>query len=305
MGLPKTSTNDELDLQEILRFIIEKERLTKTLRHFDMTKDQLKALFSEASDTPSSSEEKEEDSVESKSTKKKTSSTKRSTAKTSEAKSSKTTKSKSSTTSAKSVQKDKKTTKTTTAKSTASKEKPASKEKDKDKEKDKEKESTSKSSTTRKSRRQSSPRGRRSAVFEPENYTYNRLLIYSDGAARGNPGESGAGVVLKTPEGEEVGRFGKYLGRKTNNYAEYQAVLLGLRHAREFGANEITILSDSELLVRQLLGEYRVRASHLRELFDEVKELLTLFEKYQIKRVNREKNAEADSMANRAIDEKL
>jgi ribonuclease HI len=130
-------------------------------------------------------------------------------------------------------------------------------------------------------------------------------LIYTDGAARGNPGESGAGVVLKTPEGEEVGRFGRYLGKHTNNYAEYQALLLGLHHAREFGACDITILSDSELLVRQLLGEYRVRARHLKELFDQAKDLLVLFDKYQVKRVGREKNAEADSMANRAIDEKL
>ncbi|MEM1009486.1 MAG: ribonuclease HI family protein, partial [Myxococcota bacterium] len=132
-----------------------------------------------------------------------------------------------------------------------------------------------------------------------------RLLIYTDGAARGNPGESGAGVVLKTPEGEEVGRFGRYLGKKTNNHAEYEAVLLGLNQAREFGAREITILSDSDLLVRQLLGEYRVRAKHLKELFEKVKELFTLFDKHQIKRIGREKNIDADSMANRAIDELL
>jgi ribonuclease HI len=122
---------------------------------------------------------------------------------------------------------------------------------------------------------------------------------------RGNPGESGAGVVLKTPEGEEVGRFGRYLGKKTNNHAEYEAVLLGLHQAREFGASEVTILSDSDLLVRQLLKEYRVRAQHLRDLFDQVQDMLLLFEKHQIKRIGREKNADADLMANRAIDERL
>lgn len=154
-------------------------------------------------------------------------------------------------------------------------------------------------------RRQSSPRGRRAVRFDPEDYVYNRLLIYTDGAARGNPGESGAGVVLKTPEGEEVGRFGRYLGQGTNNYAEYHALLLGLQHAQEFGASDITILSDSDLLVRQLSGEYRVRASHLRVLFEEAQKKLGEFEKYQIKRIERDKNKEADSMANRAIDERL
>lgn len=168
-------------------------------------------------------------------------------------------------------------------------------------------EDTAKEKSSRKGgrRRQSSPRGRRVVKFDPEDYVYNRLLIYTDGAARGNPGESGAGVVLKTPEGEEVGRFGRYLGRGTNNFAEYQALLLGLQHAQEFGANDITILSDSDLLVRQLCGEYRVRAEHLRVLFSEAQKMLAEFDKYQIKRIEREKNHEADSMANRAIDEKL
>lgn len=168
------------------------------------------------------------------------------------------------------------------------------------------KKKTTKDSEARsKNRRQSSPRGRRATILEPEHYTYQRLLIYTDGAARGNPGESGAGVVLKTPEGEEVGRFGRYLGKKTNNHAEYEAVLLGLHQAREFGASEVTILSDSDLLIRQLLKEYRVRAQHLRDLFDQVQEMLSVFEKHQIKRIGREKNADADLMANRAIDERL
>jgi len=177
---------------------------------------------------------------------------------------------------------------------------------DEDDEETTRKKKTTKDSEARsKNRRQSSPRGRRATILEPEHYTYQRLLIYTDGAARGNPGESGAGVVLKTPEGEEVGRFGRYLGKKTNNHAEYEAVLLGLHQAREFGASEVTILSDSDLLVRQLLKEYRVRAQHLRDLFDQVQEMLSMFEKHQIKRIGREKNADADLMANRAIDERL
>ncbi|MCB9642957.1 MAG: reverse transcriptase-like protein [Myxococcales bacterium] len=178
-------------------------------------------------------------------------------------------------------------------------------EEDYEEESSRKKKSSKESEGRGKNRRQSSPRGRRATILEPEHYTYQRLLIYTDGAARGNPGESGAGVVLKTPEGEEVGRFGRYLGKKTNNHAEYEAVLLGLRQAREFGASEVTILSDSDLLVRQLLKEYRVRAQHLRELFDQVQDMLTLFEKHQVKRIGREKNSDADLMANRAIDERL
>ncbi len=134
---------------------------------------------------------------------------------------------------------------------------------------------------------------------------YRRLILYTDGAARGNPGESGAGIILKTPEGEEVSRMGKYLGKMTNNSAEYTALILGLELAKEFGAEEVTILSDSELMIRQLRGEYKVRAAHLRELFDRVKGQLSQFKRYQLKRIDREKNREADFMANRAIDEKL
>lgn len=303
MGPPNVTAKD-LDRSEILSFILAHERLTKTLRHFGVTKDELRALMREdeddAEETPpvaEKNEKKPRKASTQESTKETKSKTKKSASKTK----------KNSEESEKAPKK---------ADPPAEEDDKAESEKSEDSTEASDKQSTksnketksskaSKSKSSRKGSRRSSPRGRRNAVLEPEHYIYQRLLIYSDGAARGNPGESGAGVVLKTPEGEEVGRFGKYLGRKTNNYAEYQAVLLGLHHAREFGASEVTILSDSELLVRQLLGEYRVRAAHLRELFDQVKGLLTLFEKYQVKRIGREKNAEADSMANRAIDEKL
>ncbi len=352
MTPPDMTENKELSKQDILRFIVEKERLTKTLRHFGLTKDELRALFAEVAieDRPPNSENSAVSSsddfaaIQPKNSKKnanskqkttkvnrsKTASSKKSTQESakksaaSEAPSKKAFSSKEDsslskkTSSNRTKKSDKETeakkvssssltpssskvsaTKATAKSSSSSSSKAAKEEKN-------EKSTTKTASKTRKTtRRQSSPRGRRHAVLEPEHYVYHRLLIYSDGAARGNPGESGAGVVLKTPEGEEVGRFGRYLGRRTNNYAEYQAVLLGLRHAQEFGANEITILSDSDLLVRQLLGEYRVRAAHLKELFDQVKKLLTHFDKYQVKRIGREKNSEADSMANRAIDEKL
>ena len=269
MGVLDTATSTEHNQEEILRFIVEKERLTKTLKHFGITKPDLQELFfGPAKEEPPKEVIKKVSAAAEK-------------------------------------KKAEPKTKKAAEKSTSESKKKASSTSDKAEEADTKKSTSKKSSSKRGTRRQSSPRGRRSAILEPEHYTYNRLLIYTDGAARGNPGESGAGVVLKTPEGEEVGRFGRYLGRTTNNQAEYQAVLLGLHHAEEFGANEVTILSDSDLMVRQLLGEYRVRAAHLREMFRQVKSGLSKFEKYQIKRILREKNSEADAMANRAIDERL
>ena len=300
MGTPNASAHKDLDPQEVLRFIVEKERLTKTLRHFDVTKVELQALlFGEEEQAPV--EEKTPPKKAKKAKKATETKTQKKSSATQPATSQKTTPKSKSSSKATKASKNTKPPKAKEPKGSSASKKQASTSSNKEETTTKE---PTKAPKTKGSRRSSS-RGRRNVLLELEDYTYQRLLIYSDGAARGNPGESGAGVVLKTPEGEEVGRFGKYLGRKTNNYAEYQAVLLGLNHAREFGASEITILSDSDLLVRQLLGEYRVRAAHLRELFDQVKGLLTKFEKYQVKRIGREKNSEADSMANRAIDEKL
>jgi ribonuclease HI len=131
------------------------------------------------------------------------------------------------------------------------------------------------------------------------------LRIHTDGAARGNPGPAGAGAVLLDGDGNIVARAGRFLGRATNNVAEYEGVLLGLRHAAELGATDVEILTDSELLVRQIAGRYRVRAPHLKPLFEEVQALLRRFERHAVRHVRREENAEADAMANRAIDERL
>ncbi|MBI2068431.1 MAG: ribonuclease HI family protein [Deltaproteobacteria bacterium] len=130
-----------------------------------------------------------------------------------------------------------------------------------------------------------------------------RLRLCTDGAARGNPGPAGAGAVLFDGEGRVVEELTSYLGETTNNVAEYEALLLGLRKARELKATEIEIQADSELMVRQLSGEYRVKNEGLKPLFQEAVRLLREFEKYSIKHIDRSLNKEADRLANRAIDE--
>jgi ribonuclease HI len=132
-----------------------------------------------------------------------------------------------------------------------------------------------------------------------------RLRIYSDGAARGNPGLAGAGAVLMDPEGAVVARLGKFLGHQTNNYAEYMGLLLGLKQAQALGAREVDVYADSELLIRQLGGRYQVKSPTLRPLFQEAQKLLAGFGKVKLHHVPRAQNADADEMSNRAIDERL
>ncbi|MBF5044296.1 ribonuclease HI family protein [Aggregicoccus sp. 17bor-14] len=133
-----------------------------------------------------------------------------------------------------------------------------------------------------------------------------RVRVYSDGAARGNPGPSGAGAVVTDAGGGTVlARVGKYLGRQTNNYAEYMGLIIGLKHARELGAREVDVYADSELMIRQLGGRYQVKSPTLRPLFDEAVRLLKGFAKVKLVHVPREQNALADEMSNRAIDERM
>lgn len=132
-----------------------------------------------------------------------------------------------------------------------------------------------------------------------------RLRVYSDGAARGNPGPSGAGAVLVEPSGQVVAKVGKFLGHQTNNYAEYMGLLIGLKHAKALGAKEIEVFADSELLIRQLGGRYQVKSPSLRPLYEEAVRLLNDFSRVKLVHVPREMNAAADEMSNRAIDERL
>ncbi|HCF57353.1 MAG TPA: RNase H [Myxococcales bacterium] len=131
------------------------------------------------------------------------------------------------------------------------------------------------------------------------------LRLFSDGAARGNPGPAGAGAVLTTTDGTVVARLGKYLGTQTNNYAEYMGLLLGLEEALKLGANEIEVVADSELMVRQLNGLYKVKNAGLKPLFQRAQGLLGLFRRSTVRHVPREQNKLADEMSNRAIDERM
>ena len=128
------------------------------------------------------------------------------------------------------------------------------------------------------------------------------IEAYIDGASRGNPGPAGVGVVIVSG-GREVRRIKKYLGRATNNEAEYRALLEALKAAGELGACSVVVYSDSELLVRQLNGEYRVRSPRLVSLYGMVMHEASKFREFKLLHVPREKNREADRLANEAIDE--
>ena len=140
---------------------------------------------------------------------------------------------------------------------------------------------------------------------EPTVAPVTRVRVYSDGAARGNPGPAGAGAILVEPSGQVLDRIGKFLGTQTNNFAEYSGLLLGLKRARELGVSEVEVFADSELMIRQLGGRYQVKSASLRPLFDEALKLLNHFERVKLVHVPREMNRAADEMSNRAIDERM
>jgi ribonuclease HI/probable phosphoglycerate mutase len=131
------------------------------------------------------------------------------------------------------------------------------------------------------------------------------LSLFTDGACRGNPGQGGAGAVLVGRNGEVVGEAKKFLGHCTNNIAEYRALILGLETALERGTTAISIYLDSELLVRQVQGIYRVKNPDLKPLMVEIRDLLDRFNSWKIEHVPRSENALADRLANDAIDETL
>lgn len=132
-----------------------------------------------------------------------------------------------------------------------------------------------------------------------------KFILYTDGAARGNPGPAGAGAFICTADGHAVAEVAEYLGETTNNVAEYRALVAGLKKLVEMGAEEIEIRADSELMVRQIQGRYRVKHPNLKPLFEEAIALLKKIGRYSIKHVEREKNKEADRLANQAIDERF
>jgi ribonuclease HI len=127
-------------------------------------------------------------------------------------------------------------------------------------------------------------------------------ILWTDGASRGNPGPAGIGALLKTPSGEVLSADSAYLGRATNNVAEYKALLLGLERALALGVRRIEVRADSELLVKQIKGEYQVRSPGLRPLYQSAIKLLARFESSRLVHVRREQNGEADRLANAGID---
>ena len=132
-----------------------------------------------------------------------------------------------------------------------------------------------------------------------------RLVMFTDGASRGNPGEAGIGVVIKDEGGKVIKRLARYLGRATNNQAEYTALLDGLKAAKELGAEGLQVYADSELLVKQIKGEYRVKNPELQKMNLLARSLIEKFPVFVITYIPREKNSLADSLANEAIDKKL
>lgn len=131
------------------------------------------------------------------------------------------------------------------------------------------------------------------------------LLLYTDGASRGNPGLAGAGIVVTSANGEILLEKSVFLGKATNNSAEYQALVIGLKELAAFQVKRLTINMDSELIVRQLNGQYRVRNRDLLPLYLEADKLIGQFQaEVKIFHIPREQNREADKMANLAIDDR-
>jgi ribonuclease HI len=129
-----------------------------------------------------------------------------------------------------------------------------------------------------------------------------RLVVHVDGGARGNPGPAAVAVVLAGPDGSVVEERAETIGKATNNVAEYRALLLGIERARALGATELELVGDSELIVRQVRGEYRVKDAALKELHAQVIATLKDFDRWTIRNVPREENARADSLVNEALD---
>jgi ribonuclease HI len=132
----------------------------------------------------------------------------------------------------------------------------------------------------------------------PEHY----LIAHSDGGARGNPGPAGYGVVIQDETGRKVAALSQYLGHQTNNFAEYQGLIAALEYALEHGHKALKIVSDSELLVRQIKGIYKVKNSTLQELHGRARQLITQLDWFSIDHALREHNREADDLANEAMD---
>ncbi len=129
-----------------------------------------------------------------------------------------------------------------------------------------------------------------------------KLVVNVDGGARGNPGPAAIGAVVQDANGEVLEEHGERIGIASNNVAEYRALLLGIARAAKLGADELELVGDSELIVRQVKGEYKVKDATMRELHGEVKRALRPFDSWSIRHVRRELNTEADRLVNAVLD---
>jgi ribonuclease HI len=129
-----------------------------------------------------------------------------------------------------------------------------------------------------------------------------KVVVNVDGGARGNPGPAAVGAVATSTEGDPLGERSAYIGEATNNVAEYRALLLGLELARELGASEVEVVNDSELVARQIGGEYKVKHAGLKPLYEEAMRALREFDGWAVRSVRREQNTRADELVNEALD---
>lgn len=131
------------------------------------------------------------------------------------------------------------------------------------------------------------------------------VIVHVDGGARGNPGPAGIGAVVSAPDGAVLEEAGDYIGEATNNVAEYRALLLGLELAERLGAREVQVVNDSELIARQIGGQYKVKHAALRPLHREAMAALRGFDRWSVRSVRREQNERADELVNAALDKAL
>jgi ribonuclease HI len=129
-----------------------------------------------------------------------------------------------------------------------------------------------------------------------------RVIVHVDGGARGNPGPAGIGVVVTDSAGAELARANDFIGVATNNEAEYRALLLGLKLASQLGAPEVEVVNDSQLVARQITGEYRVKKPDLKPLHSQAMAALRGFDRWSVRSVPRAQNAHADALVNQALD---
>src|SRR5437016_3546736 len=135
--------------------------------------------------------------------------------------------------------------------------------------------------------------------------TDQRIRLEFDGGSRGNPGPAGIGVVLRAADGTPLVTLGRFIGRATNNVAEYKALITALEEAKKLGAKAIIIRGDSELIIRQMLGEYRVKHPDLKPLYEDAKHRYHQFDHAKIEHNLRHKNELADKLANLAMDRRM